>query len=365
MTKRLFLLNGLAILAVVCSHATGWGSIAMSPWADRYRLVVGPNYDQTGTLPYYMLLAMKCLMPFSVPAFLFVSGFFVAYAARGSQSALSWKMVIVRLRNLLVPYLIWSVVIFVGDALQGITYTPVEYLTRLALGGAHPVYFYIPLICQFYLLSLLVVPVARTRARKLLFASALLQLGVLSSRYLILFGVEIPALRRTTDLLFPMYAFFFAFGIVSGFRLQQLKWWLVRVKWGLLVAVVVLGALAILESEVVYRLTGIRRGSGPTTIPTSLYAAAFILCFLAFNKVSIPFSKNIYRLSSATFGIYLLHPKVLEFVARAIRKFAPSMLVYPVLFVPVLIVSGVGVPLLLMTVVVNSPMRKSFRYLFG
>lgn len=112
MTKRLFLLNGLAILAVVCSHATGWGSIAMSPWADRYRLVVGPDYDQTGTLPYYMLLAMKCLMPFSVPAFLFVSGFFVAYAARGSQSALSWKMVIVRLRNLLVPYLIWSVVIF-------------------------------------------------------------------------------------------------------------------------------------------------------------------------------------------------------------------------------------------------------------
>jgi len=65
MTKRLFLLNGLAILAVVCSHTTGWGSIAMSPWADRYRLVVGPNYDQTGTLPYYMLLAMKCLMPFS------------------------------------------------------------------------------------------------------------------------------------------------------------------------------------------------------------------------------------------------------------------------------------------------------------
>jgi len=365
MIRRLYLLNGLAILAVVCNHAAGWGFMGMFYWADRYRPVTVPNYDEIGTLSYYALLAIKCLTSASVPAFLFVSGFFVAYLARGSQSALNWKTVRVRLKNILVPYLIWSIVVLVIDALQGVTYTPAGYVVRLVLGGAHPAYFYIPLICQFYLLSPLVAPIARTRAAMLLVASALLQLGALSLGYLVLFGVKIPALQAAMELLFPMYAVFFSLGIVAGFHLGQLKQWLVRARWGLLAAVIVLGALAMIESEVVYHATGIRRGGGPGTFSTSLYSVAFILCFLAFYQVSIPFSKKIYGLGSASFGIYLLHPKVLEFAARATKKFAPWILAYQILFQPVLITLAVGAPLLFMTVVAKTPMRRFYRYLFG
>ncbi|MFW6116591.1 MAG: acyltransferase family protein, partial [bacterium] len=334
-------------------------------WADRYRPVAVPNYDQLGTLPYYVLVAIKCLSSFSVPAFLFVSGFFIAYSARGSHSALNWNMVRLRLQNLVVPYVIWSVVIFVGDALQGVVYSPGQYLSRLALGGAHPVYFYIPLICQFYVLSPWVVRVARARPRWLLLGSALLQVAVLSLRYLIVFDVDVPSLHRATDLLFPMYALFFASGVVSGFHLESLKVWLSRAKWYLLAAAFVLGALALGESELVYRLTGVRRGAGPTTIPATLYAVALILCWLAFDRLALRFSKGLYQLGRAVFGIYLLHPKVLEFVARVVQKFTPWMLAHQVLFQPTLIVAALGVPLLFMTIVGKSPGRRFYRHLFG
>jgi len=369
MIRRVFLLNGLAILAVVCNHAASWGYIAMFWWTHRYRPVNSPNFDQIGTLPYYGLLVIQQLTVFSVPAFLFVSGFFVVYAARGSQFTLNWRTVKVRITNLLVPYITWSAVIFIGDFLQGITYTPVEYLRRLALGGATEAYFYIPLICQFYLLSPLVVPIAKTRGRLMLYISALVQLGIMNLWYLNLFGANIPGLNQVICMMpgwsFVNWAFFFAFGIVSGFHLQQLKQWLARLKWGLVVAVIVLGLLAILEPEVIYRSTGEDWRGDPLTISASLYAVTFILCFLAFDKISIPFSTNIYKLGSKTYGIYLLHPKVLECVARIIYHIAPWMLAHQVLFQPLLIIFGVGGPLLFMTAVARSPARRAYRLLFS
>lgn len=365
MFRRLSLLNGLAILGVVCNHAAGWGLFSMVFWANRYRPVAVPSYDHIGTLPYFGLISIRHLTAFAVPSFLFVTGFFVAYAARGSQSKLSWKVVLTRLKNLLIPYLIWSVLIFISEALQGRSDTAFGYLTRILLGRAHVVYFYIPLLCQFYLLSPLVVPLAKTRACLLLVVAALLQVSALGLRYLSVFGIEIPGLMAVIDLSFPMYCFFFVSGIVSGFHLPKLKEWLTKARWGLLTAAVILCVLTMVESEVVYRLTGLRRGAGPTTIPASMYTTAFIFTFLAFQNVSIPFPKQLAFLGTSSYSIYLIHPIVLEFVARATQKFTPWVLAYQALFQPLLIIPAVGVPLLLMTAVSRSPLRRFRRYLFG
>ena len=89
-------------------------------WTDRYSPVSIPNYDQLGSPPYYIFLIIKQLTVFSVPAFLFVSGFFVAYAYRSKETSLNWGMEKKRIINLIIPYLIWSAVIFIGDSFQGI-----------------------------------------------------------------------------------------------------------------------------------------------------------------------------------------------------------------------------------------------------
>ncbi|MDD3828952.1 MAG: acyltransferase [Anaerolineae bacterium] len=368
MVRRLSLLNGVSILAVVLAHAGGWVFIAMYYWADRYFPAVPASYDPAGTLPYYIVLALRNWGSFAVPSFLFVTGYFIAYAARGGQSrqpTLSYKTVLARLKVLLIPYLIWSAVIYVGDALQGNLRSPFVYLINLFVGGAHPVYFYIPLLCQFYLLAPLVVSVAWAKPAKLLIGSVVLHLGVLIVRYLHLFVREMPVLQTATDLLFPMYALAFSLGMVWGYHPQWFKEGLARARHGLLVVLVVLAVLVLLESELVFRTTGVRWGAGPGLLSTSLYSIALIFCFLAFDSISLPFPKLFQRLGVATYGLYLLHPLVLEFFARATQKFAPKVLAYPVVFQMALTAATIGAALLFMTAVSKSPLRRWYRTLFG
>lgn len=367
MKRQIPLLRGLAILAVVCNHATGWGYIAMFWWAHRYRQVGPlPNYDQLGSLPYYGLIIIQQLVLFSVPAFLFISGFFIAYAARGNPSMLSWRVVRARITNLLWPYLVWSLAIFVGDFLQGTSYSPVEYIRRLAAGKATGAYFFVPLLCQFYLLSPFIARWGKAKSGQLLLASALIQWTVTGLVYLRLFGVVLPDIRRLSDWVFIWWASYFPLGVVCGFHLKLVRQWLSRFKWELLTATVALGALSIIESEMLYNLTqdyGWARGV--SKLSTFLYAVAFILLFLAFDKISFPFTRTIDRIGIRSYGIYLLHPEVMEFAARVIYHIAPWLLAYQVLYQPVLVASSMGIPLLFMAGVAKSPARKFYRYLFG
>ncbi len=367
MRRQIPLLRGLAILAVVCNHAAGWGYIAMFWWTHRYRQVASlPNYDQMGSLPYYGLVVVQQLALFSVPAFLFISGFFISYAARGSSSTLSWKVVRARIVNLLWPYMVWSLGIFIGDGLQGKGYSLAEYMRRLAVGEATDAYFFVPLLCQFYLLSPLIARLSKRKGGVLIAVSVLIQLAATGLLYLPLLRADPPDSLYSGGWVFIWHAIYFPLGTVCGFNYSRLKPWLARAKWGLLVATAVLGALSVLESEVLYRETmnyGWARGA--FKFSTILYSIAFILFFLALNSASLPFKHTINWIGTRSYGIYLLHPKVLEIVGRAIYHAAPWVLAHQVLYQPVLIVSGVGIPLLLMSCVMKSRAKKFHHYLFG
>lgn len=379
MTQRLFLLNGLAILAVVCNHSAHAGFLALFWWTDRYMPgVTVPNYDQFGTISYYALIVITKLTPFAIPAFLFVSGFFIAYTARGSQSALSWKVVRTRIVNLLIPYFIWSLVYFILDFFEScLNVCTVEsldtYLVKLATGGAVTTFWYVPLICQFYLLSPFLLRLARTRPRLLLGIGLCTLLGTLLVTYLGLLGVDVPPVIRNlfTSFWFPRDMIYFILGIIAGLHLPQFSRWLVQVKYRLLVTVVVAATLTLVEAELIFRYTGevyylghIR--GGYFTIPMTVYVISFILTVLAFKEVQIPFSKMLLQLGRRSYGIFLMHRTVLNyFTPRAVYHLAPFILGYQILYQPVLIVSAIGLPYLFMSFVARSRFRGAYRYLFG
>lgn len=366
MSRRLLLLNGLAILAVVCNHAAAWGETAMFWWTDCYRPVETPNYDQRGTWAYWALVAIIHLAMVSVPAFLFISGFFVSYAARSQDRTASWRMTRTRIIHLLVPYVIWSAVIYLGDSLQGVTYSPLEYLTRLLTGGATATFFYVPVLVQLLLVSPLLAPPARAKPGLLLTVSALVQSSAMGVRYARFLGADAPRLALVWTLVPSAYfVFFFSFGMVAGSHLSELKRLVARYRWPLAGAVVSFAALAIVEGEATTRVIGWRFG-GPATLSGAFYALCFILCFLGFDLSSMLPSRTLYYLGRNSFGIYLLHCTLLELFARVIRQVAPWILAHQVtLFVPLLVALGIGVPLLSMSIVAKSPMRRVYRYLFG
>ena len=150
-----------------------------------------------------------------------------------------------------------------------------------------------------------------------------------------------------------------------GFRSRQVKNWLARHKRSLLATAMLLGTLSILETQLLYRATS-EWGWAYTTpkLSSILYALVFILAFLALDLKLSAFSRVVVRLGSVSFGVYLIHSKVLELVSRVVYHLAPQMLGLPLVFVPLLVVMGVGGPWLLIRIVGNSPARRVSRYLF-
>lgn len=363
MNRRLFLLNGLAIFAVVCNHAAGWGFTALFWWVHRYRPVTAPNFDAYGSPAYWVLVAMKELTVFSVPAFLFASGAFSAYAGRSAGSAVSWKAIRTRVISLLIPYAMWSVVMFLLDIAEGNFLTPLEYLRRLLFGQAVPAYFYVPALVQLVVLSFWIVPWTKARPTLTLAVTGIIQVIALLMRYAPVWfpGVRVSGLP---EWVFINWVFFFTAGVAAGFHLHRVTQTLTRLRWVLFAALLFISVAAVIEPERLYQSTGFEGWRGtPLTISTTLYAILFMLCFTAFENLPLPRFLN--TLGSKSYGIYLTHVKIMELTARTIYHVAPFLLASQLLLQPVLIVSAVVLPLALMQLTVKTPARKVYRYVFG
>ncbi len=363
MRRQIPLLRGLAILAVVCNHATGWGYTAMFWWTNRYRQVTSlPDYDQRGTLAYYTLLAIQQLSLFSVPAFLFISGFFAAYVSRGNLQA---RIMRTRVLQLIWPYLFWSLAAFACDALLGQQHSPIEYLERLLIGKAVPAYFFVPLLIQFYLLAPWLTRLAQTRGTTLLIGAAAINLATVSLSYASLSGIRTVDALYKTGWLCPWYAFYFPLGIVWGFRYSTLKATLERFKWSLAMLTAILGIASMIESEAIYWHThnyGWARGG--LKFSSMLYALSFIAFFMSFEWKRTPGHQLITQVGNHSYGIYLVHPKLLEVAARLVYNLLPTILGCQAVYQPLLISVGVGIPMLMMSIARPS-LKRLYTYVFG
>ena len=180
MVRRFLYLNGLAITCVVLFHAAGMGFVAMFSWAHRYGAVPG---DQIGSLSYYVLRFVEQIIVFSIPAFLIVSGYFISVATGRNQKTVGWRIVASRVVFLVLPYLIWSCVALGLRFLEGTDLSLKRILIALLTGKTNEVYYFIPLLIQFYLISPLLILWERASWKTMLFVAAMVQLVFTVAQY--------------------------------------------------------------------------------------------------------------------------------------------------------------------------------------
>jgi fucose 4-O-acetylase-like acetyltransferase len=163
-----------------------------------------------------------------------------------------------------------------------------------------------------------------------------------------------------------MLFFSFAFGLVAGFHRKPLAAWLPKVKWGLLAVVVILGVSTVVEYQLLSNATG-EKWLGPYFggFTRQVFAMVFILCFLAFDGSTPPFSEEITDLGSKSLGIYLAHNRLMFLAAILMYELTPRVLQYQFVYQLVLIVVALGGSVLLMELVKRSPAKPIYRYLFG
>lgn len=367
MIRRLLLLNGVAILAVILFHAAGWGVTSLVFWADRYGAV---PVEQMGTTSYYLLRGIEQLVVFSIPAFLFVSGFFIAFATGRTQQTIGWKVVGFRVRDLIIPYTVWTIIYWIilfleARFLDGRTFSLTQYATMYLTGSTDPAYYYVPLLIQFYLLSPFLVRWAKAHPLSLLFVAAVVQLAVQVQYYPALLGMNVPYLDVIPKWLFASRIFWFSLGVVAGFHMKPLQERLARQRRGWLIATLVLLPAGIVEWEVMQSLSGQLWLQHRETFLDSVYALAVIFAFLGYYQAKLPAAGWLADLGSKSFGIYLIHTLAMTYTARLVAVRFPVLLAYQIPFLLLMIVVGLGAPLALMAIVNRTPLRPSYKYIFG
>jgi fucose 4-O-acetylase-like acetyltransferase len=369
MTRRLLYLNGLSTIGVVLYHATGWGFVAMFWWTHRYQAVTVPNFDQLGSAAYYALRTIEQLIAFSVPAFLFVSGFFAAFASGKGDGSVGRGFVGNRIRGLIVPYLLWSLVMVLVELVQGRAYSLIDLARTVAFGEATPAFYYVPLVCQLYLLSPLLVRWAKTSWKPLLLGTAILQTMVHLARYALILGSGSQSAGLlsavTPGWLFIGNIFWFVLGAVVEVRQREALDFLARFRHVWSAAAAALLVAGILEWEALLRLSGEAWLTPKETVVDNLYSLTVILAFIGHASWRQPLSKPVADLGARSYGVYLVHSLALTFAARALYHIAPRILSSQIFFQPLLFVAGMGVPLLLMELVRRSPARWSYQFQFG
>lgn len=362
MVRRLLLLNGIAVIGVALNHASGYGFRAMFLWTDRYLPVTVPDYSQAGSLAFYGIAIAQQLIYFTLPAFLFVSGFFVAFTAGKENPHLKWNVVFARIKTLIIPLIVWMAILFVFFLIYN--------REIIKLNNALLSYYYIPLLIQFFLLAPFMVLLARRNWALLLILTAVAELSRETLYYLQALGVEFPGqellIYLTPLWLIPTLIFWFSLGIVVGIHRERFSQWLAKNKRLFLVALIVLIPLTLIEYQFMWQVSGKEwLGNFRGGYSRSLYALAFLLCFLAYEKVKIPFSNKFSQLGGKSLGIYLAHGLIMFIVAAILYKFTPWVLGRQVLYQVVLIVFGLGVSLIAMQIVSKTRLRGIYHYIFG
>jgi peptidoglycan/LPS O-acetylase OafA/YrhL len=260
----------------------------------------------------------------------------------------------------MIPFLIWSILVFV------------LFLRRLPTDIEELLfwYYYIPLAVQFYLLTPFLIPFARKNWVVFLGIAFLLEIGRFTIKYIGRLGLDFPGFDFlnliTPRWLFPHLFFWFALGIVVSFHRETIMSWLPRYKWHLLAATIVLAILTMVEYQIVANAVGQEwLGSFFGGYSRIFYALAFILCFLAFENLELPFSKQISSIGGKSLGIYLAHSRIMYVAALLMYKWTPQVLGNQILYLMILSVVAVGGSLLLMELVKKSPARKYYKYIFG
>jgi hypothetical protein len=88
----------------------------------------------------------------------------------------------------------------------------------------------------------------------------------------------------------------------------------------------------VVEWELLLRWSG-QDWIGPReTMIDQLYAVAFLLTYISFERARLPFAKQIEYLGARSYGIYLTHSPVLEYTARITYHVLPAIFAYQIIF---------------------------------
>ncbi|HEG42722.1 MAG TPA: acyltransferase [Phycisphaerales bacterium] len=316
-------LRGIAIIGVVLIHTM----------SDSVRF---GQHTVDGSVGFYYTIFLRQVINFSVPAFLFISGYFVA---KGAQKHTDYINVTAkRLARVLLPYFIWSMAILLTSGILSGKIDAIMIFLKLLTGKASTPYYFVLLIAQFYILTPVLMYV---NSRKNGFALiALINLMFLATFYIVrlFFSIGIP-LYFIFTLPFYSWMIFFQYGLLLGANPTLEK--RINSRPGTFASLAIFGLmLSFAEALLMLKEFG-NVGFAMSTIKLSscIYAIGIISFFLWLKTKITKWPKPLLLIGNYSFGIFLIHMLFLDNIVFMLSHFTGFRSLLPVFQMVVVLIT--------------------------
>ncbi len=278
------------------------------------------------------------VLNFSVPAFLFVSGYFIAKKRIERTNYIT--VVKKRLARVLIPYFVWSMfLLLISGVLSGKIDIKV-LLYKLFTGGASSPYYFMLLVSQYYILTPVLM---RINEWKNGFRA------ILSLNLLILVGFYVVRLVFLVDIPFVLYALpcyswivFYQYGLLLGSNSTLERKLVCRPGWFAVLAFVGL-LLSCVEAILMLRyFDSIKYATTAVKLSSYIYALSAISLFL-WLKTKIPkWNRTLLLIGNYSFGIYLIHRVMLKEITSLLSYSAILSFLQPVFQIVTTLLTIIG-----------------------
>ena len=342
-------MRGVAIFLVILHHAIVLGITLPTQWG--FRTVTGLGEE--------ILSVVSMLGWVAVPIFLFISGSFYAYAARGSPPQISLKIVKSNLLGLLWPYTIWSLVFYGVEWIGfGKTYTPMGIVRNLLVG--YP-YNFVLLIVFFILISPIIIKLThRFGWSWLLILVSVYQIFLILAVDRAQFRLTLPAwmdflvvpvLARTL----ADWGIYFPLGMCLALNSNKITPFLEKTKWLCL-------ALGLLSFGL-----AATQAIGYINFPASrhLFPLFLVLVVPVIQRDWIPARRFFESIGKVAYGLYLIHFILINVLVLTFRAVFPWLLDQPYILYLSLLLLALFIPLKVISWINQSRFSRVSPYLFG
>jgi fucose 4-O-acetylase-like acetyltransferase len=348
MSRQYAALRGLAILVVVLNHSIYMVTTYLQRW----------GYPTPSGLGNSLLTGLSQLGVFAVPTFLFISGCFFAYAARGQRQGFSIKFLWTNLRHLLTPYLIWSVIFYLVIYVNGSkSFTFSGYLKNLIVG--YPFNF-IPILVFWYLLSPLIARAGKQLSFIIVFFIGIYQIILLNLVYQGIYGFFFPSwmtrlepyiIRGTLadwGVYFPLGLVLSLYGtsFFTGIRKYRIVFILMT---GIFFIIALLNSFSIINCPWAGNVC-------PLT---------FVFLLPIIKRESIPLVRFLEEAGKKSYGLYLMNLIVLDVALTTLKLYIPWVFKLQIGLYPILFILAAGIPILTMNVFIRRTNRSIYTFIFG
>lgn len=316
------------------------------------------GFPLTGTWEKFILASLAGLGIFAVPTFLYLSGSFFAYAANKDDFRHNYKIVWVNIKHVALPYIIWSIIFYFEIyLLHDQKFTLSEYIKKLIVG--YPFNF-IPLLIFYYLISPLIVRIMRYLGWATILLFGIYQLILLNIANPGILGIQFPSWMNVFALpvlVTPLteWAIYFPLGIVLFRYSDRLKNHVEKGKWALIISLFVFYVIALFDHLKILDAPFVKY----------LCPILFLLLTTLLRRDHIPAVRQLELLGKKAYSLYLMNLIVLDSVLVAVQSFVPVLFAYYLIILPILFISALFLPLLIIRVLEMLLPRNYSRYIVG